>query len=95
VDQLELAEIVLAPEILTETVDTVMSQEHLECITNSTDPQYQLPSMPEDGLLTPVVSSPTVTPVLITPSYLLVTQALIPSSKTHGVLSGVKPVISD
>lgn len=51
--------------------------------------------MPPTGLLTPVVSSPTVPRESITPSYLLDILALIGSSKTHGVETTEKPDISD
>jgi len=69
--QATLADKTLAPKTLSPSEDTTSSPESLNSnLPTKTDPLL-LPSMPEDGLLIPVVSSPTVELPSITPSYLL------------------------
>jgi len=69
-DNLSLADKALAPKTLSPLEDTTYSAESLLSNPNVTKCPLPLPSMPEDGHLTPVVSSPTVENHSITPSYL-------------------------
>jgi len=69
-DKVELAYQV-APKTLSPSEDTTSSPESLLSNLLVTLDPLLLPLMPEDGLLIPVVSSPTVELPSITPSYLL------------------------
>jgi len=69
-DNLSLADKALAPKTLSPSQDTTYSAESLNSNLPVTTNQLPLPSMPEDGLLTQAVSSPTVEHHSITPSYL-------------------------
>jgi len=70
VDQLPLANNHHAQKILSPSLDTNQSKEHLPLKLPVTTDQHQLPSMLKTGLHIAVESSPTVEPLLITPSYL-------------------------
>lgn len=65
---LELVPNHLAPKTLSPSLDIPMSQDQQHFSTNLITLQLVLPSMPITGLSTDPESSPTVEPVLITPS---------------------------
>jgi len=86
----------LVPMITSPSMDLPPFQDlHLPYRLLPTADLLPLPLMPQTGLPTTVVSSPLVTQTLITVSYLLVILALIGSSKTHGVVHGENPDISE